>query len=122
MLNSLSEILWRIDVVKADGQQDSAELPHLRTNTKEQPREIQFILNKVTKFKEASTPATFNDIQDDLNALFRELDLLRASRPPPLGQESTPQVNELINHKIYFLGSKSSFSFKSSFKEISPPI
>ena len=75
-LRSWTEIFRRLDVVEADGQQDSAELQDLRQRTEEQSRVIQALQTKVSQLELASTPATVHALQDDLDALRRDLDRL----------------------------------------------
>lgn len=111
------EVLRQLNVVEADGQQDFAELQELRHQTKEQARVIHTLQTKVTQIELASTPATVHALQDDLNALRRELDLFQTSCPAALKQESTPPANNAVDPAINVLNTRASSSFKPSFKE-----
>ena len=116
-LRSWTEIFRRLDVVEADGQQDSAELQDLRQRTEDQSRLIQSLQTKVAQLELASTPATVHALQDDLDALRRDLDRLQSSWHVAPKQESTPPVQDATDPAINVLDSRASSSFKPSFKE-----
>lgn len=58
-----------LDVVKDDGQQDSAKLHDLHNHTENQARKIQALYTKVAQLELASTPSTGSALQDNLDSL-----------------------------------------------------
>ena len=119
---SLSELYRHISTLEADGQQDAAEIETLLEISTRQAATIAALQTKVDQLElsaNASPAVDISALQDDLDALRRDLDRFRAGppRPPPATSSHSSQPDPSINVVSSASTAPPTGAFKPTFKE-----
>lgn len=116
---SLDELFRLIAAFEADSLQDAAEVEALRETTERQSIAIAALQTKVEQLELAShtqSSIALAALQDDINAIRRDLDRHRSE--PPRRRASTPQPTDEEDPSIHVVNHPATGgTFKPTFKE-----